>query len=225
MPSIIQFLSWTEGCCCNSSSIILDIGGCWGWHWRSIDQIRPDIKVVILDFSLQNLFFASNILKPNLNRQIFLINGDALSLPFSDSLFDLVWSVQTFQHIPNYFLAFQEVYRVLRKGSGLFVNYTLNDPAIVKLIYRVLRKKYVLKGKVGPMYLERSSNSQKQILSSIFQSKVRSRYSEILFTPELRCPFGSQESSYLGKFDSYLSGSSPLLSTLARQQSYEVYAS
>tara|TARA_B100000674_G_scaffold498856_1_gene539976 strand:- start:2682 stop:3530 length:849 start_codon:yes stop_codon:yes gene_type:complete len=206
-------------------AVILDIGGCWGWHWRSIDQIRPDVKIVILDFSLQNLFFASNILKHNLNHQIFLVNGDALSLPFSTSQFDLVWSVQTFQHIPNYRIAFQEVYRVLRKGSGLFVNYTLNDAFLVRSIYRLLCKKYVLKGNVGPMYLERSSYSQKQLLASIFRSDVRSRYSEILFTPELRFPVGSKEASLLGRIDSYLSGSSPFFSTIARQQSYEVYAS
>ena len=31
---------------------ILDVGGCWGWHWRNIDKIRPDIKVTIIDLIL-----------------------------------------------------------------------------------------------------------------------------------------------------------------------------
>ena len=206
------------------NSLILDIGGCWGWHWRMIDQIRPDVSVVILDFSLHNLFFASDILKTHLNRQIFLVNGDALSLPFANSSFNLVWSVQTFQHIPNYSLAFQEVYRVLKKGSGLFVNYSLNEPYLIKLIYNILRKNYISKGRVGPMYLERSSTTQKNILSTIFHSDVKSRYSEILFTPELRLPLGSREASPLGCIDACFSGSSFFSSLVARQESYEVYA-
>ena len=31
------------------NGVILDIGGCWGWHWRKIHKIRPDLNVVIVD--------------------------------------------------------------------------------------------------------------------------------------------------------------------------------
>ena len=31
------------------NSIILNVGGCWGWHWRNLNNIRPDIKIIILD--------------------------------------------------------------------------------------------------------------------------------------------------------------------------------
>ena len=68
-------------------------------------------------------------------------------------------------------------------------------------IYNVLRKNYISKGRVGPMYLERSSTTQKNILSTIFHSDVKSRYSEILFTPELRLPLGSREASPVGFID------------------------
>ena len=37
------------------NSIILDVGGCWGWHWRNLEVIRPDIDVVIVDFVRANL--------------------------------------------------------------------------------------------------------------------------------------------------------------------------
>ena len=36
------------------NGIILDVGGCWGWHWRRINDTRPDITVFILDFELKS---------------------------------------------------------------------------------------------------------------------------------------------------------------------------
>ena len=32
-----------------NGGVVLDIGGCWGWHWRKISTQRPDITVVIVD--------------------------------------------------------------------------------------------------------------------------------------------------------------------------------
>ena len=29
---------------------MLDVGCGWCWHWRNISKIRPDIKIVALDF-------------------------------------------------------------------------------------------------------------------------------------------------------------------------------
>ena len=37
------------------NSVILDVGGGWGWHWRNIHLQRPDLTVVIIDFSKNNL--------------------------------------------------------------------------------------------------------------------------------------------------------------------------
>nr|WP_249262196.1 hypothetical protein [Leptospira alexanderi] len=37
------------------NGIILDIGGCWGWHWRNIPKERPGVKVVVIDFLRENL--------------------------------------------------------------------------------------------------------------------------------------------------------------------------
>ncbi len=40
-------------------ALILDIGGCWGWHWRRL-ATRPDIGVLIIDFVRGNLILDSS---------------------------------------------------------------------------------------------------------------------------------------------------------------------
>ncbi len=84
-----------------SHGIIVDVGGCWGWHWRRMKYTRPDIFVFIVDFVRKNLIHARNILGPQINNS-FLVHGDATSLIFQDNTFDGWWSVQALQHIPNF---------------------------------------------------------------------------------------------------------------------------
>ena len=45
------------------NGVVLDIGGCWGWHWRNINKDRPDITIVIIDLIRENLLHAKKILK------------------------------------------------------------------------------------------------------------------------------------------------------------------
>ena len=147
---------------------ILDIGGCWGWHWRRINDTRPDITVFILDFVRKNLFHAKVILGNCLNNNIFLVHGDGTSLKFEENTFDGWWSVQTLQHIPNFKKAVSEAWRVL-KPQGLFANYSLNNHALIKLIYLTMGKHYHIKGNIpGEFYLERASQQQLEQIEEIF---------------------------------------------------------
>ena len=133
--------------CIPKNGWILDIGGCWGWHWRNIPQIRPDIKVVILDFIRQNLSHAKIILKDDLDKNFYLVHGNALSLDFDNNSFDGVWSVQTTQHIPEYRKVLLEVFRVL-KTKGTFADYNLNTARLLQFIYQLFGKKYHLEGNI-----------------------------------------------------------------------------
>ena len=109
------------------NGVILDIGGCWGWHWRNINNVRPDIKIIILDLIRENLIHAKKLLNELIdNQQIFLIHGNATDLKFEDEIFDGVWSVQTTQHIPNFFNVCNEIHRVL-KPKGIYWDYSLNN--------------------------------------------------------------------------------------------------
>jgi len=101
-------------------SVILDIGGCWGWHWRRLSQTRPDVGVVIVDFVRSNLIHAKNVLGDLVGTNIALLHADATKLPFSgENKFDAVWTVQTFQHILDFEGAVREAYRLLRGGGYL----------------------------------------------------------------------------------------------------------
>ena len=82
--------------------IILDIGGCWGWHWRKLESNPNGPIVVILDFVYENLLIARKVLGDLIeSHNVFLVCADATSLPFEGELFDGVWSVQCLQHIQN----------------------------------------------------------------------------------------------------------------------------
>ena len=120
---------------------IIDIGGSWGWHWRNLHKIRPDIQVFITDFVLNNLLIAKKNLSNQIGHNILLIEDDATSLYFPDNSFDGVWTVQTFQHIPNFKKAVLESYRIL-KNKGCFINYSFNNQPIVRALYKVMKKSY-----------------------------------------------------------------------------------
>ena len=201
---------------------ILDVGGCWGWHWRNIHKLRPDVNIFILDFVKSNLKHAEVILKELVNKNVFLIHGDATNLIFDDSQFDGYWSVQTLQHIPNYEKVIKEGHRVL-KSNGYFVNYSLNNQWIVKLIYKLFGKYYHISGYIpNTYYLSRLTKEQIFIVESIFNREIVLRYSEILYKPELRITFTGKEKSYFAKIDSFLSNNYGLFSGLARQVSFHI---
>jgi len=200
---------------------IIDVGGCWGWHWRNISKIRPDIKIFIVDFIKDNLHHAKNILKEDVNQNVFLIHGDATDLIFDD-VFDGYWSVQTLQHIPNFKKTILEAHRVLKKG-GLFVNYSLNNQFIIRFIYKLFGKEYIVQGNSSHFYLSRASQEQKDAVGEVFGQDVQIRHSEIIFKPELKISFSGKEKSIFGVLDSYLSNNVGFLSSIARQQSYHVY--
>ena len=47
----------------NANSIILDVGGGIGWHWRHLRRYKPEVSVIILDFIRGNLLRAKELLK------------------------------------------------------------------------------------------------------------------------------------------------------------------
>ncbi len=201
--------------------IIVDVGGCWGWHWRRMKYIRPDVFVFIVDFVRENLIHARNILGHQINKNIFLVHGDATSLIFQDNTFDGWWSVQTLQHIPNFEKAVKEAWRVLRSG-GIFANYSLNIQSLVRFVYRAMGKRYHIAGPIpGTFYLARASDEQLKTVAEIFSNDVQQRFTEILFNPDFKITSPGKENSILGNLDSlFFSGNSRIFSSIARQRSF-----
>jgi ubiquinone/menaquinone biosynthesis C-methylase UbiE len=205
-------------------ALILDIGGCWGWHWRRLAKTRPDVGVLIIDFVRSNLTHAQNVLGELVGHQVALMHADATALPFSVdasfSGFDGIWTVQTFQHIPSFDKATAEAYRVLKR-AGVFANYSLNIQPPIRWLCRLIGRGYITEGRIEEVFwLARASKKQKRCIETVFGSKVLERWSEILYSPELHFPVPGREGSLLGKFDALLSNNVGFLGWFARQRSF-----
>jgi hypothetical protein len=200
------------------NSVIYDMGGSWGWHWRNIDKERPDIKILIVDFIFENLLIAKKILNNKINKQIFLINDDCRKFNIKKKYFNAVWSVQTLQHIPDYFQVYKKIYSQLKPG-GYFYNCNLNNNYIINFIHWILKKKYLIMGYNENFYLERSNMKQKRSLEKIFKNKVKLIYSELLFHPDIKIFTGSKN-NVLGKIDSLLTGNFIIKKIFARQETF-----
>ncbi len=205
------------------NGIVLDIGGCWGWHWRNIDKNRPDVKVIILDLIRENLFHAKKLLAKQIDRQqVILVHGNASNLEFEEEIFDGVWSVQTTQHIPNFFKVCSEIYKVL-KPEGVYWDYNLNNAKFTRLIYKLFKKNYHTNGNLEGFYFLRRVNDEVfSTLKKIFNPNFEIRYSEILFSPELHFPIGGGPSSIFGYIDCKMTGKGLIRSLIARQCSFHV---
>ena len=91
---------------------ILDIGSGTGRQLKKIIDLKPDIKIIGIEPSqeLREIGYQKNINKDS------LINGDAMSLKFNDSQFDLVCEFGALHHIQFPNKAVSEMLRVSKKG-------------------------------------------------------------------------------------------------------------
>lgn len=206
-------------------ALILDIGGGWGWHWRRLAVTRPDVGAVIVDFVRANLNHARKMLGTLVGDQVMLLHADATALPFPDAAagaagFDGVWSVQVFQHIPDFPRACREAHRVLMPG-GRFVNYSRYATPLDRMIYRMLGRPFHIAGTMKNLFhLTLATDSQRQVVTDLF-GEVTDRYTECLFHPNLKLAFTGRMGSSLGNLDAYL-GDVPWLGRwIARQRSVE----
>ena len=95
---------------------------------------------------------------------------------------------------------------------------------LVRLIYKIWGKPYHLKGEVpDSFYLARASREQREQIEKIFSNRCERRYTEVIFSPELKMKFPGKEGSIVGKFDSFLSLDAPFFSWIARQQSFHTF--
>lgn len=194
------------------NAIILDIGCGWCWHWQGISKLRPDIKILALDFVTQNFIHAQKILSNEDLKQVYFINDNFENFLQEKGLFDGIWSAQTFQHIGNLENNFKKVSYILNE-NGLFFNFNLNYSILARLknLIKNQNKEYFVN---NYYYLDRNIENQKKILQENFK-KIDIYYCEFLFHPEIKFFFG-KKNSLIAKLDSFLSGNN-LLSSFARQ--------
>jgi len=176
--------------------------------------------VCILDMSRQNLLRAKHVLRDEVGGSFVYVCGDALDLKIHDQSIDGYWSVQTLQHVPSFVKAVSEANRVLKDG-GLFASYSLNTQPILRFVSKVLRRNYVVDGESSEgVHLRRASETQRKSMCSVFGTEVKSRYTEILFSPEVFINFPGRDGSFWGKLDIALSGKSRIARIFGRQCSF-----
>jgi len=99
-----------------SEALVLDIG--CGTGAASLAFKIQGSKVVGLDYSMNGLGLRLAKLRAvEQGVDIDLVQGDARRLPFSDGSFDVCFCDQVLEHIKDYKLCIEEIYRVLRKGG------------------------------------------------------------------------------------------------------------
>lgn len=79
-----------------------------------------DANITCLDYSTDMLEQAKEKFKENEHENITAMQGDVGALPFSDETFDIVLSMNGFHAFPDKQKAYEETYRVLKRG-GKFI--------------------------------------------------------------------------------------------------------
>jgi SAM-dependent methyltransferase len=201
--------------------LIIDIGECWGWHWRRLAETRHDLEVLIIDFVRASLVHAQRLLGPVAGTQVALMHADATDLPLPTSTFDGVWTVQNFQHIPIFARACSEARRVLKPG-GFFVDYLLHATPFNRMAYWLLGKTFHKEGMHKNKFHHNCANDrQRQIVVDIFIGEVIDRYTECLHHPDLRLTSSGRVGSPIGQLGKLLGELPRLGRRIARQRSFE----
>ncbi len=120
---IEELLNW--GLCSGDSSAtfpgsMLDVGcGIGGSTLYLADKFNATATGVTLS-PVQARRATERSAEAGLSDRVNFLVADALELPFADRSFDLVWSLESGEHLPNKIQFLQECYRVLRPG-GTFI--------------------------------------------------------------------------------------------------------
>ena len=97
--------------------VMLDIGCGGGATLKRLLKRSPEGMVYGIDISEESVVKAKNVNKQLLNKQVFVQQGSADSLPWEDQKYDVVTAVETVYFWPNLPQCFQEVKRVLKPGG------------------------------------------------------------------------------------------------------------
>jgi len=111
---IRQLLSDAKAIPDSQAAICLDIGCSSG---LVASQLSPLCGQMIgMDYD----GVALSLAPPTVRKAVFLLQGDAMSMPFRDESIDLVLCAQVYEHVPDDVRLFEEIYRVLRPGGVVF---------------------------------------------------------------------------------------------------------
>lgn len=91
--------------------------GTGDWTIALAESVGENGKVIGLDFSKNMLKVAEKKVNENNLRQVDLIHGNAMELPFADNTFDYVTIGFGLRNVPDYMTVLSEMYRVVKPGG------------------------------------------------------------------------------------------------------------
>ncbi|WP_318508567.1 demethylmenaquinone methyltransferase [Bacillus sp. T3] len=100
------------------------------WTIAMADAVGPNGKVVGLDFSKNMLKIGEEKVKTLQMKNVNLIHGNAMELPFEDNHFDYVTIGFGLRNVPDYMQVLKEMKRVLKPG-GLAVCLETSQPTML----------------------------------------------------------------------------------------------
>ena len=103
------------------TSQILDLACGPGIYARRFARRARQGAVVGLDLSMPMLRYATRRAKEEAFRNLHLVRGDALSLPFEDGLFDAVNCCGALHLFPDVTCVLREIHRVLKDGGRVTI--------------------------------------------------------------------------------------------------------
>ncbi|QQZ11023.1 demethylmenaquinone methyltransferase [Heyndrickxia vini] len=104
--------------------------GTGDWTIALADSVGPDGKVVGLDFSKNMLKIADEKVQTLGLKQVEIIHGNAMELPFDDDTFDYVTIGFGLRNVPDYLHVLKEMNRVLKPG-GIAVCLETSHPTLL----------------------------------------------------------------------------------------------
>ncbi len=118
-----------------SDGLLLDLATGTGDMMLAAQRVVPQANFIGLDFCEPLLRIAQEKLNGGMDRrQVSLIQGDALSLPFEDHVFDGAFTAFALRNVISVEQLFKELYRVVRPGGKVA------SLEMVKQSHLVLRK-------------------------------------------------------------------------------------
>lgn len=115
-----ELLRWSEMSTANAPLKVLDVGCGIGGTSRYMAKQFPTWKVTGLSISPCQIERAKQLVASQKVDNCEFICGDAMSMPFPDCSFDVVWSCESAEHMPDKEGFLKECFRVLKPG-GKFV--------------------------------------------------------------------------------------------------------
>ena len=103
--------------------------GTGDWSIALAEEVGPSGKVTGLDFSKNMLSVGEEKVKEHGLKNVELIHGNAMELPFQDNTFDYVTIGFGLRNVPDYDQVLREMYRVVKPG-GLVVCLETSQPTL-----------------------------------------------------------------------------------------------